>query len=101
MGYIKKEGYVKMEATEKINEKMATEMLKGLKEFSSDMDWMDAKLDRLRKEYPNKYIAVNNRKIVGSDPNLQNLLRKLKRKKLNPGEIPVEFIAEKPPRLIL
>jgi len=75
--------------------------LEGLREFVSDMDWIDAKLDQLRKEYPNKYIAVSNRRIVASDSNLQSLLQKLKGKNLNPGEIPVEFIAKDPPRLIL
>jgi hypothetical protein len=81
--------------------KKTAEILKGLQEFSADMDWIDAELERLRKEYPNKYIAVHNRRVIEADSDLQSLIRKLREKNLNPGDIPVEFIAEKPQSLIL
>jgi len=77
------------------------QILEGLKDFSRDMDWIYENQDQLRKEYPNKYVAVMNLKVIDSDPNLQNLIRKLKEKGKNPGEIPIEYISEEPPRLIL
>jgi len=77
------------------------QILEGLKDFSRDMDWIYENQDQLRKEYPNKYVAVMNLKVIDSDPDLQNLIRKLKEKGKNPGEIPIEYISEEPTRLIL
>jgi hypothetical protein len=90
-----------MSAVKELGEKTTMELLKGLNEFSSDMDWLDSQLDQLRKKYPNKYVAVKDHKVVGASSDLQDLIQNLKKKKLSPNEIPVEFISKVPPRLIL
>lgn len=77
------------------------EILRGIKEFSRDMDWLSKKHEELRKEFADKYIAIMNRRVIDSDPDLQKLLRRLKESGKNPSEIPVEFISKEPQRLIL
>jgi len=79
----------------------AEQILKGLEDFNQDMDWISKNLDRLREKYPNKYIAVMNLEVIESDSELQSLIQKLKEKGKSPSEIAIEFISEKPPRLIL
>ena len=78
-----------------------TKILTELKEFCKNIDWLDERLEKLRKEYPNQYVAVKNFTVADYDSNLQNLLRRLKEKGLNPSEIPIEFISKEPLRLIL
>lgn len=77
------------------------EILEGLKEFSRDASWISAEQETLRKKFASQYIAVIKHKVIDSDPNLQNLLRKLRENGKDPGDIPVEFISKEPVRLIL
>ena len=77
------------------------EILRGLKEFGKDVDWISEKQATLRREFASKYIAVVGCQVIDSDPELETLLQKLKAKGRNPSEIPIEFISAEPQRLIL
>lgn len=82
----------------KIGEK---QILRGLKEFSGNMDWISERQEILRKKFADKYIAVIGRQVIDSDSDLETLLQKLKEKGRNPSEMPIEFISREPQRLIL
>lgn len=84
-----------------LNEKEEADIQKGLREFSQDTNWISKGEEKLRKKFPNKYIAVMKRKVIDSDSDLQNLIQRLKENGKNPSEIPIEFISKEPTRLIL
>jgi len=92
---------LKTSESQREQEKKNEQILRGIVDFSRNMDWISENQEKLRKKYPNKYIAVVNLKVIDSDSDLQILIRKLKEKGKSPSEIPIEFIAEKPTRLIL
>jgi hypothetical protein len=77
------------------------EILRRLKKFSDDVDWISKKQATLRKKFAGKYIAVAGCQVIDSDPELDTLLRRLKEKGEDPAQIPIEFISREPPRLIL
>ena len=92
----------KLEISESEREREKNEqILKRIVDFSRNMDWISENQEKLRKKYPNKYIAVMSLKVIDSDSDLQSLIRKLKEKGKNPGDVPIEFMSKKPPRLIL
>lgn len=77
------------------------QILKELRVFSEDTDWISEKQTMLRKKFADKYIAVVGRQVIDSDSELETLLRKLQKEGRNPSEIPIEFISKEPLRLIL
>lgn len=77
------------------------QILKELRGFSEDTDWISEKQTMLRKKFADKYIAVVGRQVIDSDSELETLLRKLQKEGRNPSEIPIEFISKEPLRLIL
>ena len=77
------------------------EILLRLKKFSEDVDWISKKQAMLRKKFAGKYVAVAGCQVIDSDPELDTLLRKLKERGEDPGQIAIEFISLEPPRLIL
>ncbi len=48
-----------------------------------DMDWIASNYDKLLSEYPDKWIAVKDKKVVETDLDEESLLQKL-REKLEP-----------------
>jgi len=77
------------------------EILLRLEKFSEDVDWISKKQAMLRKKFAGKYIAVAGYRVIDSDSDLETLLKKLKEKGEDPGQIAIEFISPEPPRLIL
>lgn len=61
------------------------------KRFWSDMEWVDKHYSELQKKYPNKAIAVLNKKVVGVSDGSGEFLRKAK-EKTKEKHIPVIFI---------
>jgi len=60
----------------------------------NDLNWFDLNLNRLQTEYNNKFIAFQNEKIIESDPNFDNLMIKLKQKKIDTSNILVKFVSK-------
>jgi len=56
------------------------QILKELRGFSEDTDWISEKQTMLRKKFADKYIAVVGRQVIDSDSELEALLRKLQKK---------------------
>ena len=76
-------------------------LMEELVEFNRDMDWISHNQEKIRRKHPNKYVAVMKRRIIDVDSELRTLIRRLREKGIDPGEIAIEFISEEPTRLIL
>jgi len=57
---------------------MADEIASMLVSGHEDLIWFDANVSRLKSKYNNKFIAFQDKQILDSDSNLDNLLKKLK-----------------------
>ncbi len=67
----------------------------------SDMNWIVKNLKKLQVDYPEKWIAVKDAKVVETDTDLESLLGKLKKNYGNILGFAVEFIGAKPRNLLL
>lgn len=64
--------------------------------------WLSERMDRLRKEYPDEYVAVDQGKIVGHDKNLAKLMKRLRRQfGKHIDHIAIDFVSAKKIELIL
>jgi intergrase/recombinase len=61
-----------------------------LNETERDYKWFLKKKEELRKKYANKFIAILNRRVIASSANAEQLIKKLKKRKLQDAII--EFI---------
>lgn len=68
---------------------------------NQDMNWIVRNYDWLRGDYPDKWVAVKDKKIVDSDSDLEPLLRRLKEKRGTAIGYATEFVATKPRNIIL
>ncbi len=66
-----------------------------------DMNWIVSNYNRLRTEYPDKWIAVKEKKVVDSDLDLEPLLQRLKEKHGTAVGFATEFIGAKPRNMII
>ena len=67
--------------------------------YSKDVRWFSAHRDELRKQYMGCWVAVHYEQIVGTGPNLEDLLSEMRAKAYPLGEIAYELIkADHTPR---
>jgi 5-methylthioribose kinase len=74
-----------------------------VKKHDESMKWMYENMEDLQKSYASKFIAIYNKKIVGSDPKKTELFNTLKQKYTDDEfeEIYIDFINPKGYILIL
>lgn len=60
--------------------------------FIRDTGWIDENFPELRREYPDQYIAVRRRRVVGVNPDPEALLKGLAETYPEHLTIPIEFI---------
>ena len=63
-------------------------IIRELHRFGDDSDWLDENLKRLLPEYENRWVAVRNRHIIASDPDLDTLIAQLP----EPGTTAIKYI---------
>lgn len=61
---------------------------------NSDLEWYDANLNLFKSKYNNKFIAFQNKKILETDSNLDNLMAKLKEKSIDTSNVFIKFISK-------
>ncbi len=66
-----------------------------------DMDWIVRNYNKLCSEYPDKWIAVKDKKVVDSDSDLEPLLQKLGEKHGTAVGFATEFMIAKPRNMII
>jgi len=71
-----------------------------LSEFKKNSMWVSDEREKLRKKYPNTYIAVRKRRIIASDKSVSPLVTKVRKLKNN-EDIVIDFIGEQKIKLLL
>lgn len=69
--------------------------------LSSEYRWIFANTEKLRKEHPNKYIAVKNEQVVFAYDDAKRLLEKIAQTGSNPDDFAIEYIHKKPTSFLL
>ena len=73
----------------------------SLDQFITDKQWIHERVDDLRKEYPDQYIAVYCGEIVGSNTQIDSLIEDLQDPFENViADMAIEFVHKEPPSLI-
>jgi hypothetical protein len=75
-------------------------MLYKSREFRKNSEWIADEREKLRRKYPNMYIAVRNRKVIAKNKNLSLLLSEMEKLKEN-EDIVIDYISLKRLKLIL
>lgn len=77
------------------------DIIKGIEGFGSDIGWLKSHKIELRKDYKNQFVAVLNKEVIASATDLKKLITQLKKDKIDTSNVAIEFITEKPIRLLL
>ena len=62
---------------------------------NENLEWVINNYEKLMTQYLNKYVAIDNGKIIESDLNLQELLFKIKEDKNYSKSTLIEFVSDK------
>lgn len=71
-----------------------------LNEFGKNSMWVSDEREKLRKKYPNTYIAVRKQRIIASDKAVSSLVTKVKQIKNN-EDIIIDYIGKQKLKLLL
>ena len=71
------------------------ELMKKLREYTRDHNWIKDNYQTLHKQYGERYIAVKNQKIVADGKDVEELKTKLEHLG-NLSEYVIEYLTEKP-----
>ena len=77
-----------------ITEERQADISSKLKEMNENTEWLTKELPNLQKKYPNMFIAIFKKKLVGTDPDHKHLLLKMRKKFGNIDTVLIEFINE-------
>ncbi len=70
-----------------------TQIVQMLKAGQNDLQWFDSNLDRLISKFNNKFIAFKSEDVIDSDPELNTLMLKLKKKNIDTSNIFIKFVS--------
>ena len=70
------------------------EILKELKEGNEDLKWLSENFEKIRKEYPGKFVAIKDRRVVLSNTDLNALIDELEKRRQDPGQFIIDFIPD-------
>ena len=76
------------------------QILGELKSFENDSRWLRKNKNELRKEYKNQFVAVKDKDVIAAGADLKKLMQKLRKEGIDTASIVIEFIPEKPVRVI-
>ena len=70
-------------------------------EFARDAEFLQSLMPELRKQCPDRWVAVYQEKVVAYDPTIKGMMRKLERKGIPRGRVAAAFIRAKPMARVL
>jgi len=76
---------------------MGNQFSEKLHAFAEDHVWVNDHFESLLDKYAEQWIAVRNRRVIASDPDLMSLLGKL----ADPPHTCIEFVTREPLEMIL
>lgn len=71
------------------------------KVFEENITWFRVNYGKLKKEHPDKFVAINKGKVIASDKNLDGLLAKLRHEYDDITTFAIEFVSGSEAELIL
>ena len=75
--------------------------LELLQETKNDETYLKENYRKLREQYPDKFVAIKNGKVIAEDSNMKILKTKLEKEGEDPALITIEFVHKKGTVLIL
>ena len=75
--------------------------LKALLKIEKDKEFLNKSYEHLKKKYENQYVAISDGKVVAAHRDIDRLFELLKKIKVRPSDILIEFIQPKDMLLIL
>jgi len=75
--------------------------LQSLLEFEKDNRWLHLNMSKLRREHADEFVAIKNEKIIDCSKDINDLFKKLEKRKEKPNEIVIEFVSKENLRLLL
>jgi len=70
-------------------------------EAQNDNQWLQSHYEEIQRQYPNKFIAIANKKIIAFGEKMEFVAKSVKEMGKDPAMILIEFIPEKGLILIL
>jgi len=67
--------------------------LEEIKQFREDRVWLEEQKDELKKKYPNQWVAILNKKVIGISSDYSSLIESLKRKNIELGKVVIEYLS--------
>ncbi len=71
------------------NQEQAIEAIRRERE---NLEWISRSMGSLRKKYGDRFVAVEDRKIIDNDPDFEALLKRV-RKLPDPESVTIEFVS--------
>ena len=70
-------------------------------EFARDTEFLQSLMPELRKQCPDRWVAVYQERVVADAPTIKGMMRKLERKGIPRGRVAAAFIRAKPMARVL
>jgi hypothetical protein len=70
------------------------DLMDRLSKYSRDYNWIKDNHSELLKEYPRKYIAVRNRKVLYHGETMKELIDRMQVRSEDPSEFAIEFLTD-------
>ena len=77
------------------------ELLAQIRRLTGDYKWIIENETQLRLEYPDRYIAVKNKKVLFSDSTLERLIAEIKQSNMSVDEFSIELVSAQKSSLLL
>jgi len=68
------------------------EVIKGMKRTGHDLAWFSEHRTRLRREHPDEFVAVHDRKVIASGMDLGEVRERIQKKGLDPGKCVIQLV---------
>ena len=77
-------------------------IVEELKQMEADSTWVANSTDKLKRQgYSDKFVAVDNKKVIASGKDLETLIKTLEKQGKNAAELVIEFIPKKEMLVVL
>lgn len=80
---------------------MEKNIVRDMELFESNFLFFQLEIDSLRKKYLNKFVAIKDKKVIGSASSIEELTPKLKKAGVDISKTVVEFVPEEETILVL
>lgn len=80
---------------------MVDNIVSSLMNYENDFMYFQKEIPKLRKDYPNKFIALKNGEIISSGNSVEEIKQDLISKKIEPSGTVIEFVSKEEIRVIV